>query len=178
MIISVACCIISMGIALLFCFNVKYMQIFSSVGLVVNGITCFIAICIIIVKVHRQVKSHFDEMENNRQDDGQIEGTRSMQNQERAKVERSVNRSIIAVIMVYSIAWFPMFILLVTVTISKLYDKDIATELRTTFVWTVTLSYFNGAINPFIYAYRCDNIGRDIRAFVLNMKRKIFPGTL
>ncbi len=91
-----------------------------------------------------------------------------------SQVERSVNRSIIAVIMVYSIAWFPMIILLVTVTIHNLYDKDIASQLHIAFSWTAIMSYCNGGINPFIYAYICDNTGRDIRAFILNMKRKIF----
>ncbi len=71
-----------------------------------------------------------------------------MQQQERAKVERSVDRSIIAVIMVYSISLFPMIILLVTVTIHELYERDIAPELRTTFVWTGTISYVNGALTP------------------------------
>ncbi len=176
MIISLACCIISMSISLPFCFDVNYMRIFSSLGFVVNGITCFIAICIINVKVHRLVKRHFDDMEINIQDAGPVGSTRSKHDQERAKVERSVNRSIIAVIMVYSIFWFPMIIVLVTVTIHNLYDKEVAPELRIAFAWTATVSYFNGAINPFIYAYRCDNIGCDIRAFILNTKRKVFPG--
>ncbi len=77
-----------------------------------------------------------------------MDGTRSMQQQERAKVERSVDRSIIAVIMVYSISLFPIIILLVTVTIHELYERDIAPELRTTFVWKGTISYVNGALTP------------------------------
>ncbi len=64
-------------------------------------------------------------------DDGLIGGTRSQQEQEKAKVERSVNRLFIAVIMVYSLSSFPMIILLATVTIHELYDKDIAQELQT-----------------------------------------------
>ncbi len=48
---------------------------------------------------------------------------------------------------------------------------------ETAFVWAVTLAYFNGAINPFIYAYRYDDIGRELRVFVLNMKRKVIPGS-
>ncbi len=151
--ISLAYCIISMSVALPLSFDVKYMRVFSSLGFVVNCITWFIAICIFNVKVHRLVKIHYHEMENNTQDNGQIVGARSMQQPERAKVERSVNRSIIAVIIVYSIAWFPMIILLVTVTIHNLYDNDIAQKLRTAFAWTVTTSYFNRAINPFIYAH-------------------------
>ncbi len=152
------------------------MKIFGIFVFTVTATTCFIAICIMNFKVHRLVKSHFDKMENNRQDDGPGDGARSKQRQERAKVERSVNRSIIAVIMAYSLAWLPFLMLLVVSGVYNSQDRDRPSWFKTAFVWAVTTAYLNGAINPFIYAYRCDDIGRDIRAFVLSMKTKVFPG--
>ncbi len=78
--------------------------------------------------------------------------------------------------MVYSISWFPTIMIMATAVVERLQNKDINPRLTATLVWTTTMSYLNGAINPFIYAYRCDNIGRDIRAFAENTKRKVFPG--
>ncbi len=91
-------------------------------------------------------------------------------------MERSVNRSIIAVIMAYSLAWLPFLMLMVVSGVYNSQDRDRPPWFKTAFVWAVTMAYLNGAINPFIYAYRCDDIGRDIRAFVLSMKTKVFPG--
>ncbi len=176
LIIQVACWLIGLTIALLFSLEVKFMRLLSIFCFVVIVITCYIAICIMNVKIHRLVKSHFDEIENNRQDDGPVRGTRSEQMQDRAKVEQSVNRSIIAVIVAYGISLFPLLILMITGVIHSLQNNGIPPSHKTGFVWAVTIAYFNGAINPFIYAYRCDNIGCDIRAFILNTKRKVFPG--
>ncbi len=176
--ISVACWLIGLSVSLPYCFEVSCMQVVSMFGFVLIAISCFIAICIITVKVLRLVKSHFDEIENNRQDDDSVNavhGTRLQQKKERAKVERSVNRSIIAVIVVYFVSWFPGIIIITIIAVQSLLNKDSILKLRTAFVWTVTMSYINGAINPFIYAYRCDSIGRDIRDFVLNIKTKVFP---
>ncbi len=175
--LSVACFFISICLALPFCFEGKYMKFLGIFVFTVIAIACFMAICIMNVNVHRLVKSHFNEMENNRQDNGLVEGARLKQRQERTRVERSVNQSIIAVIMAYSISWFPLLILMLAAVVYKSQNKDTPSSYKTAFVWAVTMAYLNGAINPFINAYRCDNIGRDIRAFVLNIKRKVFPGS-
>ncbi len=176
-VISVACWFISMSIAMLFFFEVSYIALLGGFLFVVLALVCFIAICIMNVKIHFLVKSHFNEIENNRQEDGTVDDTRAKQKQERVKVEQSVNRSIIAVIVIYSISWFSLLILIIYGAIHKLQNIKTTRSYKTAFVWAMTMAYFNGAINPFIYAYRCDNIGRDIRAFVLNMKRKVFPGS-
>ncbi len=103
-----------------------------------------------------------------------VNDTRSEQRQERAKVERSVNQSFIAAIMAYSISWFPLLITMIAAVVYKSQNKDTPLSYKTAFVWAVTMAYLNGAINPFIYAYRCNNIASDICAFVLNMKTKVF----
>ncbi len=177
-IISVACWLIGFGVGIPFCFEGTFILILGGVGFIVNVIACFTAICIINVKVYRLVKSHFNEMENNRQAAGPadaVQRTRSQQNKERAKVEQSVNRSILAVVMVYSIAWLPSIVIMATAVVEKLKNNDLNPRFKKASLWTFTLSYFNGAVNPFIYAYRCDDIGRNIRSFVFNMKTKIFP---
>ena len=63
--ISVACFFISICLALPFCFEGKYMKFLGIFVFTVISIICFMAICIMNVKVHRLVKSHFNEMENN-----------------------------------------------------------------------------------------------------------------
>ncbi len=177
LIISVACFFISTSVALPYCFRVIYLKILGMFMFTVIAIVCFIAICILNVKVQRLVKRHFDAMENNEQDDGPVNGTRSRQKEERAQVERSVNRSIIGVIMAYGISWFPLLILLINGTVHSLQNNEIPEKEGNALKWAATIAYFNGAINPFIYAYRCDDIGRELRVFVLNMKRKVIPGT-
>ncbi len=176
--ISVTCWLIGLSIGLAFCIEGINARIFSSLGLALNGTACFIAICIINIKVHRIVNNHLNDMENNRQDDGQVQAfnnIRSRQRQERAKVEQSVNRSIITVIAVYSISWFPAILLLTISSIQILQGKLLTPETVTAIGWVVTMCYFNGAINPFVYAYRCDSIGSDIRAFASSLKAKVFP---
>ncbi len=89
-------------------------------------------------------------------------------------MEKSVNRSIIAVIMVYCLSWFSGIIIMTAVPVHNSHSKDLYPRLHTAFVWAVTMSYFDGVINPFIYVYRCDNIEREF--FCVGYEEKGFPG--
>ena len=50
--ISVACWLTSLSAALPFCFEVSYLRVIGIFGFVMIGLSSFIAICIINIKVH------------------------------------------------------------------------------------------------------------------------------
>eukprot|EP00794_Sanderia_malayensis_P016235 gene16237-17873_t len=182
-VITILFWIVGMGMALLLCFEQKFLHIAGTSCFAVNGLVCFTAICVLNKCTRKVVQRHFDSMEQSMHsnnpggahdtDDIQNIRNRKKQEQKRMKCEKSVNRSILAIIIIYSIAWFPVIIMMLIFTALNFMGKDINPRMRIGFLWASLMSYFNGAINPFIYAYRSDEIGKDIRSFLANVKSKM-----
>ena len=62
--ISVACCFISMSVALPYCFEVTYVKNIAVCVFTIVAVACFIAICIMNFKIHRLVRRHVDEVDS------------------------------------------------------------------------------------------------------------------
>ena len=176
--ICISCWLIGISIACLFIFEDRYMKTASMICFAMLGVVCFAFICVISRKVHRLVQSHFLAMEkvledqpdqsNNKLPDD-IQMTQKFRS-DRVRIEKTVNRSIFAVVIIYSLSWFPIIVLMMVYTVYNFCDQEVPERLQFAFIWSSTTSYCNGAINPFIYAYRCDAIGREIKRFVFRLK--------
>lgn len=55
---------------------------------------------------------------------------------------------------------------MVILTVFNIRRQAFSDNYRMAFAWGSLVSYLNGALNPIIYAYRCDAIGREIRKLV------------
>eukprot|EP00112_Aurelia_sp_Birch-Aquarium-sp1_P025134 Seg821.17 transcript_id=Seg821.17/GoldUCD/mRNA.D3Y31 product="alpha-2 adrenergic receptor" protein_id=Seg821.17/GoldUCD/D3Y31 len=89
----------------------------------------------------------------------------------------SINSSIIMLVASFAFAYFPFAIVFTIHTINeRVFGK---TDLRVShaFVWANSFGYLNAVIDPLIYAFRCDPIGKELRKFVYSARRKMF-GTL
>ena len=86
----------------------------------------------------------------------------------------SVNASIIMLVGSYAFAYLPFAILFAVHTVNqRIFDK-LDEEVSHAFVWANTFGYLNAIIDPLIYAFRCDPIGRELRRVFYRVKRIVF----
>ena len=173
---SIACFILGMIVASLFTFDNHIIQISSTFAAAVIGSSSFIFICLKSRKITRIVQDHTKQMkamQENAFASEKIALTRSI------KVEKSVNRSIFSVIILFFVSWTPAIILMTIFTAHQVLNEPIADGYRIAFVWGTTVVYLKGALNHIIYSYRCDAIGREIRRMVGKVTRRhvVAPST-
>lgn len=85
--------------------------------------------------------------------------------------EKSHNLTLMMLLSVFVIVWFPFMTILIIGTVYQAKgERTAGTWLQNGFVWTAILTYVNGAVNPFIYTIRYKEIGDEIR----RQCRKIF----
>ena len=166
---SIACYLIGMIVALLFTFDARFMKILGAVAFAVLGTSSFIAICLKSRQILKIVKNHIREMEANRQNTSALERIAYMQS---FKMEKSVNRSIFSITILFFVSWIPVIVLMAAFAVLNILSEPITEEYRITFVWGSAAVYFNGAFNHVIYSYRCDAIGREIRRTVARIFRR------
>lgn len=88
--------------------------------------------------------------------------------------EKSHNRTLLMLLALFIIVWFPFMIILIIGTVYQARRELPGAWLRTGFVWTAILTYVNGAINPLIYAVRYKEIGSEMKKQI----RRMFCGLL
>ena len=166
---ATACHLTGMINALLFTFDARVMKISGAVTFAVIGSSSFIVICLKSRQIMKIVKDHIRQMEANRPDTSALEHIAYMQS---FKMEKSVNRSIFSIIILFFVSWTPVVILMAVFSALNFVNEPIMDEYRIAFVWGSAAVYFNGAFNNVIYSYRCDAIGREIRRVVAKIVRR------
>ena len=160
---SIACYLFGMMVGSLFIFDNRIIEISRPVAFAVLGNSSFIYICLRSRHIIKIVQDHIEQVKANRQnisDLEQIAFTRS------SIYERSVNKSIFSVIILFFVSWTPVIILMIIFTVHIIRNEPITDGYRIAFNWASTPAYLNGALNHVIYSYRCDAIGREIRKTV------------
>ena len=166
---SIASYTVGMIVASLFTFHNRIIQISSTFAFAAIGNTSFIFICLKSRQITRIIKDHVKQMQANRQNTSASEHfalTRSF------NIEKSVNKSIFSVIILFFVSWTPVIILMAIFTGHHILNEPIPDGYRIAFVWGSTVSYLNGALNHVIYSYRSDAIGREIRRMVAKLQRR------
>ena len=157
---SIACYVFGMITASLFAINNRIIQISSTFVFAVLGSSSFIFICIKSRQITRIVQNHIKQIQANRQNtftSQHVALKRSI------NIEKSVNKAIFSVIILFFVSWTPVIILMIIFTAHNIRNELITDGYRIAFVWGSTISYLNGALNHVIYSYRSDAIGREIR---------------
>ena len=166
---SIASYLFGMTVAILFMFEDRKIRISSTFAFAVIGSTSFAFICLKSRQITKIVKDHSKKMQINFRSLSVLEKNASVRS---SKFENAVNKSIFSVIILFFLSWTPVIILMAIFTVHNICNEPIADKYRVAFGWASTLSYFNGALNPIIYAYRCDAIGREIRKIVAKLIRR------
>ena len=173
---SIACYVFGMTVAILFTFEDRTVKISSTFAFAAIGTSSFVFICIKSRQITRIVKDHVKRMQANRQHASASEQIALMRS---CNIEKSANKSIFSVIILFFVSWTPVIILMIIFTVHNVLNEPIADGYRVAFGWASTFSYLNGALNPIIYAYRCDAIGREIRKKIAKVtgRNRIVPST-
>ena len=166
---SIACYLFGTIVGALFIIDAPSVKTSGTIAFAVIGTSSFIFICLKSRQIMKIVKGHIRHMEANRQNNTAFEHTSYMRS---FKIEKSVNRSIFSVIVLFFASWTPVIIVMTIFTVQKIRNQPITDGLRMSFNWASTGAYLNGAVNHIIYSHRCDAIGREIRRTVA----KIFRG--
>ena len=145
------------------------MQISNKFAFALNIISSFIFICFKSTQIARIFKDHIKQMEANIKNTSVSEQVTLMRS---GNIERSVNKSIFCIIILFFASLIFDFILMVIYIMHFIFYEPIADGYHIASVWGSTISYLNGALNHVIYAYRCDAIGRGIRKIVTEIFRR------
>ena len=172
---SIACYLFGMMVAAMFLFDDRTVRLLSPIAIAVIGNSSFTFICLKSRKIIRIIQDHNKQMELNCRD--AIDKTAAARSK---TFERSVNKSIFSIIAVFFASWTPIIVVMTIYTVHNFLNRPIADGYRIAFSWSTFISYLNGALNPIIYSYRCDAIGREIRRIVkkITRKRSTAPSTM
>ncbi len=157
---------ISMVIAGAFLIDMKYVKMLATLGFSVFGVSCLGYICRRSKQIVSIVQAHQERIGRVQAEGNTAEENDRKQNDMKSiMIEQTVNRSLLAAIAFYCICWLPVTAIMGIYTTCIILDKEIPEMLTGALTWAALLSYANGAINPFLYAYRCDAVGKEIRSF-------------
>lgn len=125
-------------------------------------LSTFVYITMTYIKIKRIVSNHYKSM---RQVIDIPKGGEEASN--KLYTEKSHNRTLLIILSVFVIVWFPFMTVLIIGTVYQAAGKRPGSWLQKGFVWTAILTYVNGAVNPFIYTIRYKEIreemGREVR---------------
>ena len=127
-----------------------------------------------------QGMNHLDtDPKQNRQERAQRRNHRETDRRKGASSRRrsSINSSIIMLIGSFAFAYFPFAIVFTIHTINERVFGKTDSRVSHAFVWANSFGYLNAVIDPLIYAFRCDPIGKELRKFIYSARRKMF-GTM
>ena len=172
---SIACYLFGMMVAAMFIFDDRTVRLLSPIAIAAIGISSFTFICLKSRKIIRIVQEHNKQMHLNCRD--AIDRTAVARSR---AFEKSVNKSIFCIIAVFFASWTPIIVVMTIYTMHNFLNKPILDVYRIAFSWSTFISYLNGALNPIIYSYRCDAIGREIRRIIwkITRKRSTAPSTM
>ena len=161
---SAACFLVGIFVATLFVIEDRFTRVVSTLAFAVVASSCFTFIAVHSKRILRIVGDHIRHMHESMPKEATARQKGNVQTSE--AMERAINRSIFSVIALYFFAWSPVIILMLIFTYHNIKGEHIGEGYRYAFAWCSFVSYFNGALNPMIYSYRCDAIGQEMRKLV------------
>ena len=173
--LALVCFLVSISLALAVFIELEY-SVFSARELYsAVFFTAFIVIAIYYQNLRKLVKEH-TKAQLARETTGLsfVEPDSKWQRSRRSKKFASVNASIIMLVGSYAFAYFPFAILFVMHTINQRIFNKLDTGVSHAFVWANTFGYLNAVIDPLIYAFRCDPIGKELRRVFYRVKGRLY----
>ena len=131
----------------------------------------FTYIVIVYVKIQRIVASHYKRLRGTLGEEDHPSAPKASE----LRRERSHNRTLLMLLFLFIVVWFPFMIILIIGTVYQARRVRPGSWLQTGFVWTAILTYVNGAINPLIYSVRYKEIGSEMKKQVRKMVCCVFP---
>ena len=174
---SILCYLLGMIVASLFTFDDMAIKISSTFAFATLGAFSFTFICLKARQIKRIVYDHNQNMQATSRANSILNENASARCRQ---FEKAVNRSIFSVIILFFVSWTPVITLMMIITVHNFLNEPIPDRYRLAFAWGSTVSYFNGALNPIIYGYRCDAIGRHIRRILrkaIGRKDRVVPAS-
>ena len=178
-------------VAMTFVLSGHWQQILGNICFACLGFSCFLYIIITYRRLRRILKNHFNSSINGwignppRNSKGQTCRGLKRNPSEREAVqqcdpesqlkqisaEKSANRTVFMIIGLFAVVWFPFLVVMLICFVYIILGLVIPWGLKTAFVWSSILSFFNGAINPVIYATRYKELGREMKRILLCRKK-------
>ena len=152
-----------------FVIETKYNLPFRMTELFFSLITgCFLSIVVYYFKLSRAVK--LNQMNNlplgpQEPNDNSVRRPHSHQ--------LALNRSIFLLVSLYIIAYFPIRVTAIIQNVSYRLNIQPSKGTIVAIVWGTTFSFSNSVMNPLIYTYRSDAIGREMRMVILHLFNRI-----
>eukprot|EP00112_Aurelia_sp_Birch-Aquarium-sp1_P025132 Seg821.15 transcript_id=Seg821.15/GoldUCD/mRNA.D3Y31 product="Apelin receptor A" protein_id=Seg821.15/GoldUCD/D3Y31 len=175
-ILALASFLASVTLALAIFIELEY-SVFSARELYATAfVTAFVVIAIYYQKLRKLVKKHA-KVQLAREETFLTSFSQpdaKQQRNRRSKKFASVNASIIMLVGSYAFAYFPFAILFVVHTINERIFNKLDTRVSHAFVWANSFGYLNAVIDPLIYAFRCDPIGKELRRIFYRVKRSVY----
>eukprot|EP00794_Sanderia_malayensis_P006316 gene6316-7039_t len=91
--------------------------------------------------------------------------------------EKKVSRSMAITLVVFFISWAPIAIIISITAIHMVLMKQLPFSLRASINWATQLTHISTVLNPFLYAYQMDRIGREMRQFVRRIRKSLVSCT-
>ena len=138
----------------------------------------FLYISVMYLKIKKFLKRHFEQMRDildtyNGFDVTATSAVKLAKEKSRLHAEKSCNKTLMMIISLFVTVWFPFMIILIIGTAYQIMKDKPGAWHQYAFMWTASLTYVNGAINPFIYAIRNEKTGGEIRKMVRRRFRKV-----
>eukprot|EP00112_Aurelia_sp_Birch-Aquarium-sp1_P025131 Seg821.14 transcript_id=Seg821.14/GoldUCD/mRNA.D3Y31 product="Melanocyte-stimulating hormone receptor" protein_id=Seg821.14/GoldUCD/D3Y31 len=175
-VLALACFFVSMMPASTM-FIELYFSLFSAREIfTVMILAAFIAIAVYYQKLRKLIKKH-TKTQFVLEDTGLTtisQPDTKQQRNRRSKRFASVNASIVMLVGSYAFAYLPFAILFAVHTVNQRIFNRLDEEVSHAFVWATLFGYLNAVIDPLIYAFRSDPIGKELRRVFYRVKRSVF----
>ena len=142
-------------------------SIVSSALILFMILSSFIYTSVMYFRIKKILQVHFKRMRDKQDthDGCQLSSISAT----RLDAQRSYNTTMLMILSLFVIAFLP-FMIIFTIRVSCQIKKETpGIWLQKGFKWTRSLIYFNGAINPFIYAIRYKDVGREMKNLIQKM---------
>ena len=87
--------------------------------------------------------------------------------------EESHVKTMLIVLLLYTTGWLPFLIVMITGLIFRTVTDE-HHSVADYFVWSAVLTFFNGAVNPFVYAFRYEKLGKEMKKAFKKVLPKFF----
>ena len=164
------CLVASSIVSMTFIIETKYVLPFEAIEILsLLVLTCFTTIIVYYVRLRRVVKLHQIEMVRQR---ARLRVTTKIPIQTTNDLSL-LNRSIFFLAASYALAYIPVTVLFLLQIVQHRVFKRTTSHLAPLFVWLSVCGYLNSIIDPLIYAFRCDPIGKEIRKTLRRMRSRL-----
>ena len=172
---ALACFLISLLTSLSVIIELQYHAFNAREAFAVTFFMAFVVMAIYYQRLRKLIKDHpqFQEDRLGREQGRNHPGI-NLQRHRQSKGFASVNASIIMLVGSFAFAYLPFITLFAMHTINERVFRIWDPKVSHAFVWANSFGYLNTVIDPIIYAFRCDPIGKELRKFIYKAKRRLF----